>query len=198
MQVFPADTLEVEPLIHELQGQSLIVMYEVAGSTYVWIPGFAKHQRPHPKEAASTLPPYPGNGKVEPRSSQPVMAGGSIPSDIRNPDVLNADVLNPDTPVGELPNRRGGDKGVKSLNGVGEKDDLDKKLPDSPPQDPRSFDTIKQLVLDLATQLRTTDPDAIVKLGGASRRISPKQARAAIRQLREDGKLADIERRAVS
>lgn len=99
MQVFPADTLEVEPLIDELQDQTLVLMYEVSGSTYLWIPGFAKHQRPHPKESASTLPPYPDEKACSDGSGQgsllTPMEGGGNPSDILNPSSLNPDVLNP-------------------------------------------------------------------------------------------------------
>jgi hypothetical protein len=92
MQIFPADAIDVEPLISELQEQTLILMYAVKGNAYVWIPGFGKHQRPHPKEVASTLPPYPGDGR-------PPLPGGGIRSDVLNPDVLNPDVLNP-SPTG--------------------------------------------------------------------------------------------------
>jgi hypothetical protein len=83
MQVFPGDSVDVEPMLHDLQGQTLIVMYEVKGNTYIWIPGFAKHQKPHPKEVPSTLPPYPGG-------SQPPIGGGVNPSDVLNPDVLSS------------------------------------------------------------------------------------------------------------
>jgi hypothetical protein len=85
-------------------------------------------------------------------------------------------------------------KGNRSIKTLGE-DDLSTGNPLSPPQehkDPRDFDTIKAVVLTLAQKLNSTDPDRIVKLGGASHRLSPRQARAAIKQLREDGKLASI------
>lgn len=82
MSVFPADEIAVEPLLHELLGATLLLKYEVQGNTYAWIPTFAKHQRPHPKEVASTLPPYPGD-------TQPPLPGGGIRSDVLNPDVLN-------------------------------------------------------------------------------------------------------------
>jgi len=57
MEIFPADNLEISDLIDELINYELVVQYEVDGRKCLWIPGFLKHQNPHPKEAASELPP---------------------------------------------------------------------------------------------------------------------------------------------
>lgn len=76
-------------------------------------------------------------------------------------------------------------KGSSSRNGVGAKSE--KSIPRSPPQDPRSFDAIKENVAALAERLKTTDPDRIHKLAGASHRLSREQCRVAVKQLREDG-----------
>lgn len=45
MQVFPADTIECEPLIMELIAHGLLTEYSVNGSQYLHIPGFLKHQK---------------------------------------------------------------------------------------------------------------------------------------------------------
>lgn len=59
MQLFPADTLDIEPLLQGLAEQKLIVRYVVNGVAYIWIPRFLEHQNPHPREAASEFPPCP-------------------------------------------------------------------------------------------------------------------------------------------
>lgn len=59
MQIFPADTLDIGPLLRGLADQKLIVRYVVDGDSYIWIPRFLDHQNPHPHEKASTIPPCP-------------------------------------------------------------------------------------------------------------------------------------------
>lgn len=56
MHVFPADMLDVEPLLAGLAENGLIVRYESDGIRCIQIPNFLKHQRPHVKEAPSALP----------------------------------------------------------------------------------------------------------------------------------------------
>lgn len=70
MTIFPADDLDVGLLLDGLAGAGLIVRYAVEGSVYIWIPGFARHQKPHPREAPSTIPPYQGMTKATPRHDQ--------------------------------------------------------------------------------------------------------------------------------
>lgn len=55
-RLFPYDTLDVEPLLAELAVAKLILVYRVDAALFGWVPGFTKHQRPHPNEAKSTLP----------------------------------------------------------------------------------------------------------------------------------------------
>lgn len=80
MEIFPGDDVDVADGLQALHDKELIVRYEAQGQSLVWIPGFAEHQHPHPKEVPSTLPPYLGpekggthdlfagesNGKVRP------------------------------------------------------------------------------------------------------------------------------------
>lgn len=70
MTIFPADDLDVTPLLDGLNDAGLIVRYGAEGSAYIWIPGFTKHQKPHPREAPSTIPPYEGTAKATPRHDQ--------------------------------------------------------------------------------------------------------------------------------
>ena len=44
-QVFPADDIDVEPLIRELLNHGLLVEYSSNGKTFIHIQNFIKHQR---------------------------------------------------------------------------------------------------------------------------------------------------------
>lgn len=70
MTIFPGDAIEVEPLLEGLDQQGLIVRYRAEGSAFIWIPGFTKHQKPHPREAASVIPAYEETTKATPRHDQ--------------------------------------------------------------------------------------------------------------------------------
>ena len=58
-EIFPYDQLDMEELLAELERNSLIVIYDVDGKKYIWIPTFLKHQKPHPNEKDSVIPPCP-------------------------------------------------------------------------------------------------------------------------------------------
>jgi hypothetical protein len=93
IQIFPGDMLDVEPLLQGLADQKLIVRYQVDGAGYIWIPCFLKHQRPHTKEAASSIPAY----HVEPKAPTKVGASTDLGecSPALNPSSLNPHSLNP-------------------------------------------------------------------------------------------------------
>lgn len=63
MEIFPGDSVEVEPLLDELEKQGLISRYEVEGydGAFIWIPKFTRHQNPHinEKRNGSKFPPHP-------------------------------------------------------------------------------------------------------------------------------------------
>ena len=56
MQLFAADSFEVDSMLDELAAAGLISRYEVDGSRYIAIPTFAKHQNPHRNERDSVIP----------------------------------------------------------------------------------------------------------------------------------------------
>jgi hypothetical protein len=58
-EVLPFDNVNVDSLLNELHRAGFIVRYTVAEERYIAIPSFKKHQNPHIREAASTLPPPP-------------------------------------------------------------------------------------------------------------------------------------------
>jgi len=55
--LFPFDSIEVEPLLVELDTHGLIARYAVDGAKLIQILAFSKHQNPHHKEPESRLPP---------------------------------------------------------------------------------------------------------------------------------------------
>lgn len=61
--LFPYREVDVAALGADLDAADKVQLYEVDGESYLWIPGFTRHQRPHPKEPASTLPVAPSREK---------------------------------------------------------------------------------------------------------------------------------------
>lgn len=60
-RIFPYRGVDCEALAVELHGRDMIRRYQEQGKCFIWIRNFTKHQRPHPKEPASVIPPC-GNG----------------------------------------------------------------------------------------------------------------------------------------
>ncbi len=56
MQLFPADNINIEQSLLGLSGASLVQVYVVDNIKYIQITNFNKHQNPHQKEKASTIP----------------------------------------------------------------------------------------------------------------------------------------------
>ena len=57
--VFPYEDYDVDELLNQLQEHGFIIRYKVEGNKYIQVVNFKKHQRPHPKEAASQIPAPP-------------------------------------------------------------------------------------------------------------------------------------------
>lgn len=58
-ELFPFDLIDLEPALIELEQYGLIARYTASGLALIQILGFLKHQNPHHREPASTLPPHP-------------------------------------------------------------------------------------------------------------------------------------------
>ena len=56
-EIFPFDSVEVCPLLDELEQWKFILRYEKGGVKYIQITTFSRHQRPHSREKASEIPP---------------------------------------------------------------------------------------------------------------------------------------------
>jgi hypothetical protein len=64
LNVFPGDPVDIEAGLQALAKYNFIVRYEVAGTKYIQIVAWSKHQSPHVKEAASTIP-APGEYRAD-------------------------------------------------------------------------------------------------------------------------------------
>lgn len=56
MELFPADSVDVNAGLQALHDNGFIVRYEVGGKRYCQVLAWSKHQNPHLKEAKSTIP----------------------------------------------------------------------------------------------------------------------------------------------
>jgi len=89
IQLFPCDSVDVDGLLDQLQGENLILRYQVAGARYIQVINFKKHQRPHQNEVESVIPgpedcppePQGSTTKVAPEDDQ-----GCADSDLGVPD----------------------------------------------------------------------------------------------------------------
>jgi hypothetical protein len=55
-QIFPGDTVEIVPLIEELQAVGLVTVYECSNAKILSVPNFGKHQIVNNREPVSLLP----------------------------------------------------------------------------------------------------------------------------------------------
>jgi hypothetical protein len=91
-ELFPYDNCEVAVWLQQLTELGFITRYEVAGSKFIQVNKFKKHQNPHCKESASTIPApcSPGANTI---------SAGLIPdSGFLIPDSL---ILNPESRLQE-------------------------------------------------------------------------------------------------
>lgn len=88
MEVFPADDVSVEEGIDALTEDGFIVRYEANGINYIQILSWHKHQTPHVKEQASTIPAP--------------CEHSACPSDSLIPDSGFSDSLNPSNTSGDV------------------------------------------------------------------------------------------------
>jgi len=83
-RIFPYDDVDIEALAGELHGKNMICRFKTGQAVekhgYVWIRNFTRHQRPHPKEPASLIPPCPSeavekHGEPEKNTADPPESG---------------------------------------------------------------------------------------------------------------------------
>ena len=56
IEILPYDDVDFDGVLQALHEAGFIVRYEADGERCIWLPSFLEHQRPHPKEPASTIP----------------------------------------------------------------------------------------------------------------------------------------------
>jgi hypothetical protein len=61
LDVLPYDPVDFAAVLDALAAEGFIRAYEVEGHKYGHIPNFLKYQKPHEREAASRIPPPPGD-----------------------------------------------------------------------------------------------------------------------------------------
>jgi hypothetical protein len=117
VELFPADSVDVDAMLEQLAKAGMVIRYEADGQRIISIPNFLKHQHPHHLEKSSNFPDLPpvhdAIKQPKPGTLAP-MDGGKVSdksqaslSLIRlNPDSLNPESLNPEssepTPSGEV------------------------------------------------------------------------------------------------
>jgi hypothetical protein len=84
-ELFAFDTIDVEPLLKELERFKFIVRYETDGMKAIQISEFARHQSPHYSEIASVIKPP---SLPESTGKETPIKGGSQPPDSLIPDSL--------------------------------------------------------------------------------------------------------------
>lgn len=60
MELFPADNMDCDALLNDLEKIGVIERYKHDGCSYIQVLNFSKHQNPHKDERASTIPPNGG------------------------------------------------------------------------------------------------------------------------------------------
>lgn len=81
-EIFPYFDMDVEGSLYRLAKAGFILRYQIAGNKYICIPTWSKHQSPHIKECASTIP-----APCEHQSSPPdSLFSDSLPPDCLNPE----------------------------------------------------------------------------------------------------------------
>lgn len=79
IDIFPADTVDVEDGLRQLAERHLIVRYKSSSRQYILVKNFERHQNPHKNEPASTLPaPEPHHTSTLPAPEQ---SGGLLTPD---------------------------------------------------------------------------------------------------------------------
>lgn len=75
MAIFPADTIDIDELLGELETHGFIKRYTADGKKVISIPQFLEHQNPHGREQDSVLPDENGFYKVNKRKNEMVVSG---------------------------------------------------------------------------------------------------------------------------
>lgn len=149
-EIFPYDNIDIEPFLEELERNGLIKIYTVDGNSYIYIPKFLEHQRPHQNEQESVFPAYQGQSEQEQVSPLDVNCCDQGDKDLLpkkqalRPSSLNPSSLNPE--VREYSSLRSeylstpleaDADGVVKVEPQGEEEQARENQDDTPEQQPR-------------------------------------------------------------
>ncbi|KQQ60343.1 hypothetical protein ASF84_05305 [Pseudomonas sp. Leaf127] len=101
MALFPADNVDINSMLDDLDHLGFIKRYTVGDVKAIQVINWTKHQNPHMKEAQSTIPEMPvveaSEGKPDASTIQAPDSHSSFPADSLSLDSLNLipDSLNP-------------------------------------------------------------------------------------------------------
>lgn len=98
MNLFPADSVDVDAALSELEQSGFLTRYEVDGSRFIQVLAFRKHQNPHRDEKASLIPAFGEHGASTVQTPE---SNDANPADSLIPDSLN---LNPE-PLNLIPSQ---------------------------------------------------------------------------------------------
>lgn len=100
-ELLPYDDSDVDSLLQQLEKHGFILRYSVGEDRYIQVLNFTKHQNPHVKESASTIPAPDehGTGTVQEQN-----VPDENPADSLNP-ITDTGSLIPDTPTESAPAR---------------------------------------------------------------------------------------------
>lgn len=153
MSIFPADDVDVDSALNELQKAGFLLRYEHETAKYIQILAFDKHQHPHRDEKPSTIP----SPCQQPAST--VQAPCKHPAN--TPDTLLPDSLIPDTPTTAK---------AGAVSAVDLSIEMRKAGINSQPADPRLVTLASQgvttaTVAAACAQARTSKPSGQIALG---------------------------------
>lgn len=107
--ILPYDDCDIDALLNELAARAFIVRYTVDGVRYIAIPEFLKHQNPHCKESASSIPAPDKHGASTVLTSEVPEQAGLIPdSPSLIPDSCKDDTSGHTPPSAAVPEDRVG------------------------------------------------------------------------------------------
>jgi hypothetical protein len=95
MDIFPADDVDVDACLTQLHDGGFILRYVVGEGHYIQVLAFGKHQNPHNKEQASTIP-APDSDAVHDADTRDIPEA-STEQDTDIPEASRADSLNSDS-----------------------------------------------------------------------------------------------------
>lgn len=93
--ILPYDEVDFSDVLDALKGAGFLMKYEAGGEMYGAVPNWLKHQRPHHKESASTIPPpTTGYSLPDPGFARGRDGAGTVPTPERaSADPLGSGVL---------------------------------------------------------------------------------------------------------